>query len=130
MTTAAAPGGEPRPRMSTAQAEPLDQGAIARDVGLLEVLQQPAPAPDQQQQATPAVVVVLVLPEVLGEVTDALCEHRDLDLRRAGVAFGRCVLGHDLLLDGGVECHSYSSRKSLRGAPGHVHPGSVDPRPI
>ena len=44
----------------------------------------PAPT-DQQEQAPPAVVVVLVLLEVLGEVADPAGQHRDLDLRRAGV---------------------------------------------
>src|SRR5213079_2381428 len=53
-----------------AQAEPLDERTVALDVGLLQVVEQPAAATDQQQQTTTAVVVVLVLLEVLGQVGD------------------------------------------------------------
>src|SRR4029079_11920888 len=76
----APPGGSP------AQAEPLDQRPVAADVGLLQVVQQPAPAADEQQQATTAVVVMLVRPQVLGQVGDAPRQDRDLDLGRTGVA--------------------------------------------
>ena len=55
-------------RESAAQAEALDDRAVALDVGLLQVVQQPTALADEQQQATTAVVVVLVLLEVLGEV--------------------------------------------------------------
>jgi hypothetical protein len=54
-----------------AQAEPLDQAAVAVDVDLLEVAQEATTLSDQQQQATTAVVVVLVDLEVLGEVLAA-----------------------------------------------------------
>src|SRR5215207_8594145 len=85
-------------RTSAAQAETLDDRAVALDLGLLQVVQQPAALTHQQQQATTAVVVVLVLLEVLGEVGDAVAEQRDLDLGGTGVALGRGVLGDDLLL--------------------------------
>src|SRR3954453_4780138 len=88
-----------------AQTEPLDERAVPVDVGLRQVVQQAAAPPDQQEQAPPAVVVVLVLLEVLGEVADPAGQHRDLDLRRAGVVLDRRVLGHDLLLDSALERH-------------------------
>src|SRR4051794_12936477 len=88
-----------------AQAEPLDEGAVAADVGLGQVVQQAATTADQQEQAPAAVVVVLVLLEVLGQVADPAGQHRDLDLRRAGVVLDRRVLGHDLLLDSALERH-------------------------
>src|SRR3954462_10129023 len=119
----------PWPSVSPAQAEPLDQRAVTRDVGALQVLQQPAALTDEDQQTPTAVVVVLVGLEVLGEVLDALREHRDLDLRGTGVALVRGVLGHDALLGGTVEGHG-SPCVSLRDAPGHVHPGALVPRPI
>ena len=72
----------------SAQAEALDQRAVALDVDALQVAQEPAALADQQQQAAAAVVVVLVLTRVLGEVEDALREQRDLDLGGAGVALG------------------------------------------
>src|SRR5438094_852561 len=52
-----------------------------------------------------AVVVVLVRAQVLGEVLNALGEHRDLHLRRTGVALGGRVVLHDLLLHSGFERH-------------------------
>src|SRR3954452_8862588 len=64
MEGAAAPGGVSRSATSTAQAETLDDRAVALDVGLVEVVQQPATLADQQQQPTTRVVVVLVRLEV------------------------------------------------------------------
>src|SRR6476469_3550076 len=57
---------------SAAQAEALDQGSVARDVDLGEVVQQVASAADHEEQAAPRVMVVFVLLEVLGKVHDAL----------------------------------------------------------
>src|SRR4051812_1683025 len=90
---------------SAAQTEPLDERAVPVDVGLCQVVQQPAAATDQQEQAPPAVVVVLVLLEVLGQVADPAGQHRDLHLGRARVLLDRRVLGHDLLLRRAVERH-------------------------
>src|SRR4051812_19474143 len=88
-----------------AQTEPLDERAVAADVGLGQVVQQAATPPDQQEQPPPAVVVVLVQLEVLGQVADPAGQHGDLHLGRAGVLLDRRVLGHDLLLDSTVERH-------------------------
>src|SRR3954452_10324219 len=117
------------PETSAAKAEALDEAAVAVDVHLLQVAEEAAALADEEKQATTAVVVVLVGLEVLGQVLDALREHRDLDLRGTGVALVRGVLGHDALLGGTVEGHG-SPCVSLRGAPGHVHPGALVPRPI
>src|SRR5215204_3070488 len=57
----------PLPWSLPAETESLDQRPVASDVGLGEVLQQPASPADQQQQAAPAVVVVLVRAQVLGQ---------------------------------------------------------------
>src|SRR5919107_445564 len=64
------------PTCSAAQTEPLDERAVPGDVGLRQVVEQPATTADQQQQAAPAVVVVLVHLEVLGEVADPAGQHR------------------------------------------------------
>ena len=56
------------PVASTAKAETLDQGSIPFDVGLGDIVEEPSALTDQQHQATPTVVVVLVLLEVLGQV--------------------------------------------------------------
>ena len=55
-----------------AQAELADQPAVALEVLLLEVVEQPAAPADEHQQAAARVVVVLVVAQVLGEVVDAL----------------------------------------------------------
>ena len=68
-TSAARPGcersGSPwrgaAPMTSAAEAEALDDGAVALDLRLLQVVEQAAALADEQQQATTAVVVVLVL---------------------------------------------------------------------
>src|SRR3954471_12554793 len=102
MRRSGCPVGQPlRPitwRRSATQAETLDDRAVTLDLGLLQVVEQTTALADEQQQATTAVVVVLVRLEVLGEVTDAVTEQRDLHLGRAGVTSGRGVLGDDLLL--------------------------------
>src|SRR4029078_5123139 len=92
----------PFPRLST-QSQPLRDGATAPDVGLGEVVQQPAALTHQDQQATGAVVVVLVCLEVLVEGVDATREHRHLHLGRTSVALRAAVLGDDLGLGGLVE---------------------------
>ena len=113
----------------TWDAEALDQRAVARDVDLGDVLEQPTTTADQQQQATTGVVVVRVGLEVLGEVGDALGQDGDLDLGGARVTLVGGVLGDDLLLALGGNRHGCSSF-SLRGAPGLVLPGMTRPRPI
>src|SRR5699024_6325721 len=90
--------GPPFVTCSSTQTESLDQRAVALDVGRLEVAQHALAAADQQEEPTTAVVVVLVGPRVLGEVLDALGQHRDLDLGGTGVALDGGVLSHDLLL--------------------------------
>ena len=72
------------------QAEVLDQLPISLDVLFLQVVQEP-PTPADEPQETPArVVVLLVRPEVLGELLDPARQERDLHLRRAGVGVAGC----------------------------------------
>ena len=75
-------------------------------------------ASDQQQQPAPRVVVVLVHLEVLGEVRDALGQHRDLGLRRTGIGLVQAVLAQDFFLLLGSERHEINSIKSVRDHPG------------
>src|SRR5919107_3328989 len=95
---AEAASGRRPPRGSSAQAEPLDDRAVAVDVFLLHVVQKAATLTHQEQQPTTAVMVVLVLLQVLGQVSDPVLEQGDLDLGRAGVALAGAVLGDDLFL--------------------------------
>src|SRR5206468_7334300 len=70
----------PRPSLP-AQAQLLDQGAVALDVLAGQVLKQPTATADQEQQAPAAVMVVLVYLEVLGEIVDPPRQQCDLDFR-------------------------------------------------
>src|SRR5215204_2375177 len=90
---------------SATQPEAFDERPVTLDIGLGHVVEQPAPLPDQQHQASPAVVVVLVLFEMLSEMRDPLGEDCDLDLRGTRVAIAGCVLVNDLLLGCSVERH-------------------------
>src|SRR5690242_16142522 len=82
----------------SAQAKLLDQGAIALEVRALQIVEHPAPAPDELQQAATRVVVLRVRPQMLGELVDAGREERDLHLRRPGVGPAPAVLADDLEL--------------------------------
>src|SRR5512145_406708 len=97
---------------STTQTEPLHDRAVTVDVFLLHVVQKATTLTHEEQQTTTAVVVVLVLLQVLGQVSDAVAEQCHLDLRRAGVALGRAVLGDDLLL--GLRVGTLGHATSLR----------------
>jgi len=53
---------------STTQAKPLNQLAVAPDVAVAQVVEEPAALADQQEQPAAAVVIVLVLLEVLSQI--------------------------------------------------------------
>src|SRR3954451_13185175 len=72
-------------RRLAAQAELLDEGAVALEIFALQVVQEPAAPADELQQPAARVVIVLVRAKVVRELVDALREHRDLHLRRARV---------------------------------------------
>ena len=84
--------------MLSAQTQTLDQGAVTVDVNALEVIKHTTTVADHQQQTTTGVVIVLVLLEVLGQISDALGEQSNLDLRGAGVTLVGCVGLDDFLL--------------------------------
>lgn len=72
---------KPLPRELSAQAETCDQLSISLDIFTLEVVQQAAALADHHQQATPAVVIVLVSAEMIGQMVDAVAQEGHLDLR-------------------------------------------------
>src|SRR4051794_29867230 len=67
------------------EAELLDERAVALEVGLLEVVQQPATLADEHQQAAAGVVILAVLTKMLGEIVDPRGEQSDLDTGVPGV---------------------------------------------
>lgn len=58
-----------------------DHVPIPIGVGALQVVQQASALADQHQEAAARSVILLVCLEVLGELGNALTQHRDLDLR-------------------------------------------------
>src|SRR5690606_30675409 len=74
-----------------ANAQSCDQLRVTGFVLLLEVVKKRAAAGNQGQKATTGVVVLLVVLEMAGQIIDTLGQDRDLDFRRAGVAFLRGV---------------------------------------
>src|SRR5579884_2336069 len=111
-----------------AQAELLDEGAVALEVVLLQVVQEAAAAADELEQPTARVMVVPVDAQVLRQLVDPPCEQRDLHLRRAGVGRPAAVLRDDLLLGFLGQGHARSflpvvSRGPARGAKERLRAG-------
>ena len=94
-----------------------DEGTIALDVLLGQIVQQAAALTDHLVQAPAAVVVVGVYLQVLGELIDPLGEDGDLNLGGTGVGFVGAV-GLD---DGGLLIFPINSPQA---APGQVPPPS------
>src|SRR5579875_1494018 len=69
-------GASAKARNLAADAETLDQAAVARLVMILDVVEERAAVRNELQKATPRVVVLLVCLEVLGQVVDALRQDR------------------------------------------------------
>lgn len=64
----------------SAQTESLDDGAIACDVAVVEIVEQSTTLTDEDGQRASCVVVLVVLLQVLGEVFDAIREQCNLAL--------------------------------------------------
>jgi hypothetical protein len=63
----------------------LGHRLVARQIRLVEIIQQTAALADHDQQATARAVVLDVLLEMFGEVVDALGQKSHLHIRRPGV---------------------------------------------
>src|SRR4051812_47109237 len=81
-----------------AQTELGDEGAVALEVVLAQVVEQATTLADEHEQAATAVVILLVLPKVLGQIVDARRQQGDLDPGAPGVLGVLPELGDDLLL--------------------------------
>ena len=80
-------------------AELCDAGSVALDILLGKVVEKTAALTDHLVHAKTAVVILLVDLEVLGQLSDALREDGDLDLRGTGVVLvGLVVLDNNGLL--------------------------------
>src|SRR5688500_9821051 len=91
------------------EAELVDDLPVAVDVGPLQVLEKAASLADHLEQATPAVMVLGMLSEVIGQIVDPLGQHGNLDACGTGVALmstelldRRCFFeGHDIIFPAG-----------------------------
>jgi hypothetical protein len=63
-----------------------DETAISLNVFSTEIVEQTPALADHEQKTTTAVVVVLVVAKMLGQMVDPLCEQSHLDFRGTGVA--------------------------------------------
>jgi hypothetical protein len=76
----------------------LNQIAIALDIVVTEIVEQPSSLPDEHEKPAPGVMVLLVNLEMLGEVVDPLGEYGYLDIGRPGILLMPLKLFDDLLL--------------------------------
>jgi hypothetical protein len=63
-----------------AESERCDEAAVPFDVLALQVVQKATPLAHQHQESTPTVMIVLMSPQMVGEVSDSLSDERNLDL--------------------------------------------------
>ena len=78
--------------------ELLDDGTIALDVLLHQVVEKVSSVTNHLEKAAAAVMVVSVALQMLVKAVDSRCENSDLNLRAAGVLFVDFVLLNQSLL--------------------------------
>ncbi len=93
------------------QSQFCNQGSVALHVLVLEVPKQSSTLTDHHEQTTPAVMVLLVDLQVLGEVVYALGQQCRLDLGRSRVGGMRAVFFYNSLRVV-HEVFSYASKQS------------------
>jgi hypothetical protein len=76
----------------------VDDDAVALEVVVAEVLEQPPSLPDELQKPALGIVVFLVGLEMLGQIVDAFGDESDLHFRVAGVGLGFSIQLQDFNL--------------------------------
>jgi len=94
--------------VSAAQSKTSDQRLVTADARPLEIVQQAPSLADHDEQPAARVEVLLMAPQVIGEITDALAQDRHLDLRRSGVALLGGILDDERLLALGGDRHRFN----------------------
>src|SRR5687767_5844509 len=89
-----------------AEAELLDEGAVALDVLSLEVVEEAPPLPDELQEAAPRVMILRVRPQMLGQVVDPSGEKGNLHFCRTCIGRSPTVFLDDFQLDFLGEAHA------------------------
>src|SRR4029453_1179376 len=97
-----------------AQAELLDEGAVALDVLSLKVVEESPALTDELQEPATRVVILRMRPQMLGEIVDPSREKGYLHLRRTSVGGPLPVLLDDFQLDFLGEAHASPPDRRLR----------------
>jgi hypothetical protein len=119
-----------------AQTQIRNELAVALEVFLLQIAEEPATLADLHQEAAAAVVIFLVHAQMLGQLIDRGGENRDLHVGGAGVAraapVGRRQLGLEFFRDGHgwVAPYAGSSRFGSRSGARSGHHRAGDRRII
>src|ERR1700740_973571 len=93
---------------SAAQSETSNQRLVTADARPLEIVQQTSPLADHDEQPAPRMEVLLMAPQVIGEIADALAQDRHLDLRRSCVTLLGGILNDERLLALGGDGHRFT----------------------
>ena len=104
---------EPCSRPLSPDPELGDEGAIALDVGVPQVVQQAPLFSDQEKEAAAGVMVFGVRLQVLGELPDASGRQRDLNFGGTCVPISAPVIRDQLALDFFLYCQTRLA--SIRG---------------
>jgi hypothetical protein len=78
--------------------EPLDDSPIARNFGVTQVVEKPTSLTDHLEKTTAGMVILLVRPQVLGELINAPGKDCDLHFRGARIGFVGLEILNNLLL--------------------------------
>ncbi len=98
-------------RSLATQSQFCNQGPVTLHILFLEVPEQSPPLTDHHEQTSPAVMILFMGLQMLGEVVDALSQQRNLDLRGTGVRGVRAVFIYNSL-SVFHEVLSYASKRS------------------
>ncbi len=80
----------------SAQTELLDDISVTPYILSVQVAEEAPTPPDELEKASPGMVVVPVLAEVVGDLADPTSQDSHLHLSRTGVSRMRCMLLDDL----------------------------------
>lgn len=83
--------------MLATQSQFCNQGPVTLHVLFLEVPKQSPTLSDHHEKTSPAVMILLVDLQMLGEVVDTLSQQRNLNLRRTGVRGVRSIIIYNSL---------------------------------
>src|SRR5690606_10141957 len=98
VTDRAPPAQTRSPTRSVAQPEVFDERPVSLHVLSLQIFEKTAPLAHEHEQPAPAVMVLLVRPEMIGQMIDPGREQRDLDRGTPPVVGVELVLADDLAL--------------------------------